>query len=492
MSKFAKTQIIKNVGSSWISLGLNTIVGIFLSPFILHRLGDSAFGLWVLIYSLTGYYGLFDLGIRSSIVRYVAKYSATHEYGELNRLINTAMCCYAVIGAICFVITLVGVRYLDSWFNLPPHLLVSARWLFLMVGGAVSLGFPLGVFGGILEGLQRFYLMNLNRTISTLTRAILIVIALRHGEGLLTVAFLTVVPPLFTAAMNGMIVMHLLPLHFGRSNVDRTSLRRIASYSGTTFMIAIADPLRFKTDAVVIGTFLSSVAITYFSIASRVVDYAGDVVSGLGQIFVSMSSHFDATGDLPSLRKVLINGNRSCALVIFPIATILIVLGKSVIETWVGVRYVAAAYPVLLVLLIPGTIMLAQSASPGILWGMAKHRTLAYIVLSEGVVNLVLSIILVRRLGIIGSAWGTAIPQICVNVLFLPQHLCRIFKISVWTYLRDAFTLPLGLCFPLVLTLLLLQRWFVPHTYFQLGFQLSIAASVYGLCLLWAIKTKQI
>jgi len=93
--KFDKREILKNVGSSWFSLGVNVVTGIFLSPFILHHLGDEAFGLWVLIYSVTGYYGLFDLGIRSSIVRYVAKYSATGQQEEMNLLINTALFNYA-------------------------------------------------------------------------------------------------------------------------------------------------------------------------------------------------------------------------------------------------------------------------------------------------------------------------------------------------------------------------------------------------------------
>ena len=64
-----KLQIIKNVGSTWFSTGLNILIGVFMSPFILHRLGDTAFGLWVLVFSLTGYYGIFDFGIRSSLVR---------------------------------------------------------------------------------------------------------------------------------------------------------------------------------------------------------------------------------------------------------------------------------------------------------------------------------------------------------------------------------------------------------------------------------------
>src|SRR5215471_9660986 len=165
--KFDKRQILKNVSSSWFALGINVLVGIFLSPYILHRLGDEAFGLWILIFSLTGYYGLFDLGIRSSIIRYVAKYSATEEYAELNRLVNTAMFSYGGIGAVAMGITVAGAYYLNSIFRVPAAFESTARWLLLMVGTSVSLGFPLGVFSGTLEGLQRFYLLNFTSISST-------------------------------------------------------------------------------------------------------------------------------------------------------------------------------------------------------------------------------------------------------------------------------------------------------------------------------------
>src|SRR6516164_5067955 len=142
--KFDKSQILKSVGSSWFALGVNVLVGIFLSPYILHRLGDTAFGLWILIFSATGYYGLFDLGIRSSIVRYVAKYSATDEPEELNRLVNTALFGYCGIGFLALVITLVASAYVNVIFRIPADFATTARWLLLMVGTSVSLGFPLG------------------------------------------------------------------------------------------------------------------------------------------------------------------------------------------------------------------------------------------------------------------------------------------------------------------------------------------------------------
>src|SRR5205823_13295117 len=120
--------------------------------------------------------------------------------------------------------------YVDKWFSVAPSFLSTARWLFLMVGASVALGFPLGVFGGILEGLQRFYLLNSTSVASTLIRAVLIVVALQHGRGLLTVALITVSMPLLTQIVNGAVVLRLVRLHFSPKNMDRASMKLIEIY----------------------------------------------------------------------------------------------------------------------------------------------------------------------------------------------------------------------------------------------------------------------
>lgn len=489
--KFDKTQILRNVGSSWFALSVNVAAGIFLSPYILHHLGDTAFGLWILIFSITGYYGLFDLGIRSSIVRYVAKYSATSQQEEMNQLVNTATFSYTAIGILAMAVTLIAAYYVNSIFHIPAEFVSTARWLLLMSGASVSLGFPLGVFSGILEGLQRFYLLNFTSIGSTLLRAVLIVIALQHGKGLLTVALITVSMPLLSGLINAAAVFRHLNLRLGPQYVSRTSMRKIASYSGTTFLIIVAGRLRFKTDALVIGTFVSAAAVTYFTIGSRLVDYASEVVSSLAQIFVPMSSQSQAKGDLDALRKIFVVGNRACSFIIFPITAMLTILGKSVIEAWVGAKYVPSSYPVLLVLLYPTTLMLAQSASGRTLWGMAKHGTWAWVVLAEGTANLILSILLVRPYGILGDAIGTAIPLTCSMIFFLPRHLCRLLGIKIRTYLCRAFVLPILLCVPMIATLLLMQRWYIPHRIVPLLIQLAIAGAVYSIGLAWAFLTHR-
>ena len=144
----------------------------------------------------------------------------------------------------------------------------------------------------------------------------------------------------------------------------------IASRSGrwpTTaalpFLVMVAARLRFRTDELVLGAMMSAVAVTWFNFGARIVDYAQEFVASLAQVFVPMSSQSEAVGNLDRVRKIYIAGNRVCAFLILPITAILIIFGKHIIRIWVGARYVPHSYPVLVVMIIPFALMLAQAAS---------------------------------------------------------------------------------------------------------------------------------
>ncbi len=485
-----KTRAFINIASSWGGLGTSIAVGFFLSPFILHHLGDDAFGLWILIYSFTGYYGIFDFGIRSSLVRYVSKFQATGDKEDLARLVNTNLFIYSCIGLVLVVPTVIGSFYVDRLFRIPPAFLRDARLLFLIVGFSLALGFPMGIADGILEGMQRFYLTNWTNTVGMLTRAVLIVYVLRRGFGLLSVALITVTLPLITSAIRGVMAQRLLVLPFGWKYVSRDSLRQVAKYSSVTFILIVAGRLRFKTDAVIIGTFLSAAAVTHFSIGARLVDYAGETVSSLAQIFTPMSSHFHTIGDYAQLRRIFITGNRACALVMLPMTVTMIVMGKSVIEAWVGPRYVSS-YIVLLIVLIPTTFYHMQSTSNRMLFGMSLHKSLAYVVLMEGIANVILSIVLVRVLGIVGDALGTAIPLLCTALVFLPRHMCRQLGVPVRKFLWEAYFYPVLFCIPMFFVLVVMQRSHYAHRYPQLLLNLLVGVATYGVCVLWFVLTRE-
>ena len=77
--------------SNYASLFVQIAVGFFLTPFIISHLGQTGYGIWVLVGSFVGYYGLLNLGVSSAIVRYIARYSAQKNTSSLNETANTAL-----------------------------------------------------------------------------------------------------------------------------------------------------------------------------------------------------------------------------------------------------------------------------------------------------------------------------------------------------------------------------------------------------------------
>lgn len=463
----AKLQAIRNVSSSWVSLAVTLACGVFLTPFILHRLGDEAYGIWVLIFSTTGLYRIFNLGISSAVIRYVSKFSALRDFESLARFVSTILFLFCCIGGFLLLITLACSLYADRIFHISAEYRRTFPLLLVLVGSAFSVQFPLGVFGGILEGLQLFWWKNLTQMICDVVRVTLIILALNRGLGLFSICLVTVVVSLGSAVFFVVLVHRYLPIRFHIFKFDRAVFREVITYSSVTFLSLVAGLLRFRCDALVIGIFISTGAIAPFSIGSKIIDYCSPLVTGLAQIFTPMSSHHHSQGDTGRLREILIRGNRACAMLMIPACFALIFLGKSVIEVWVGTKYVSS-YWILLTLVVPYTIELSQSASPRILYGISRHWMLGKVRVVEGLTNLALSIFLLHYYGILGVALGTAIPLMLTSTLFLPQHLCRILDVSIWRFVREVFLVPLLLCLPLAIVLCLLQYIAPAHTVLQL------------------------
>src|SRR5262249_22899202 len=144
-----------------------------------------------------------------------------------------------------------------------------------------------------------------------------------------------------------------------------------------------------------------------------------------------------------AIRRVLVDGTRYVLWTILPIQAGLILLGKPFLALWHAPRYADDCYPVLVILALPLALTLSQSISGRILYGIGKLRWYARLTILEALLNLLMSVALVRPLGIEGVAWGTTIPNVIAN-LILAFCVCRLMNVSFTTYLRRSFLAPVA------------------------------------------------
>jgi O-antigen/teichoic acid export membrane protein len=420
------------------------VISFFLAPVLVHGLGDERNGIWSLVESILAYLMLFDLGVAASVVRYVARFETTRDWDKLNRIFSTSLIIFGMAGALTFFVAwALAFPFLET-LGVASELRPETRGMLILLGFNLAAGLPLGVFPCVLDGLGKYPTKTILRSALLLVRTVIFVVIMKQEGGLIELAWAITICNLAEHLLMGVAAWWYLPgLRFSFSYVDRATFRTIRGYSVDAFLAMVAGRISFQTDAVVIGSFLSARFITFFTISARLVEYAKNAVRALTTVLVPAISSLEARGDTESIRQVLVDGTRYVLWIIIPVEAALVLLGKPFLALWMGARYVDLCYPTLVILTIPLALAMAQSVAARVLYGMGRLRWYARAVMAEGAINLLLSMALVRPLGIEGVALGTCIPNGLNNILIM-AYVCRFVGLDIGLYVRRAWILPTG------------------------------------------------
>lgn len=413
------------------------VVALLIMPFVVRTLGDRMYGIWTLVAAFIGYYGVLDLGLTQAITRYLARSLGSADQEECNRVFNTALRIYLLLGGVVLLLTAVLAA-------LAPLFCKSAEdaalfWkIILILGISLALQFPMRVFGGVLEAHMRFD-MTASLDLMTLgLRTGLVIAILVLGYRVVGLAWATLVagiPPMVLLVYWTKKELPFLSLDakYWRMETAKT----LFSYSAFSFIAHIAYIIRFRVDAVVVAAFVGLAAVTHYSIAGRLTQYFIDLVSALLGVLPSLFSRLEGAQDFEALKRTFFFGTKLAISITTFFAFGLLAWGKPFIHRWMGPQYVDA-YPVLAWLTVGLVFGAWQTPSIMLLYGISRHKFLAMFNSVEALVNLALSLVLVRRYGMVGVAAGTMIP-ITINMLVvIPIYVCRVSKIDYFEYLKKA------------------------------------------------------
>ena len=120
-------RVLRNVITNYARDFSGALISFLLTPLMLHLLGPPGYGLWIMVFSLTGYFGLVDQGLRPSLVRYVSRDRAAGDRESLSRTLNSATALYSVAGAVVMAASAVLSAHCGEWFRIDPAMVPAAR-----------------------------------------------------------------------------------------------------------------------------------------------------------------------------------------------------------------------------------------------------------------------------------------------------------------------------------------------------------------------------
>lgn len=433
-------HIIRNVFSNWLGTAATMAVGFFLSPFLVHRLGNEAYGIWVLAISAIGYLAALDLGMRSSVLRFVSKGRTTGDHYGASAALSAALWVRLQISAVVVLLSAILAYVFPMLFKVPPDLAWNARVAVGIIGLNLALTMCLGVFGGVLSGLNRYDLQTAVTLAQMVVRVVGVVIVLHLKYGIVAIALCELAASLLGNVLLVVLARHIYPeLRVWFRRPERDVLRSLWSYSFYAFLTTIAIQLVYQTDNLVVGTFVSAAAVTSYAIGNSLCRYTDQFTSAMTMSFVPAASTYEAAGNTDRLQSLYRVGTQAMMALYLPIVATLLIRGRTFIGLWMGPQYSKVSGTVLIIL---GTALLfsqANNTAFAIAFGTERHKVIAKWAICEGVANLVLSVILVRRIGIYGVAIGTLVPSLAVQLIFWPRYVSKIIGLKSWEIMMEVW-----------------------------------------------------
>jgi O-antigen/teichoic acid export membrane protein len=434
-----RTQFVRNALLNWTALSIGLLVPFFLSPFTIHHLGNVTYGIWVLVISSVSYFHLLDLGLRNAVITFVSQSRTLGVQAESRRVVSTAMWLRLGIGIVILMLAGLIAAWFPHLFSIPYQLIRAARLAIIFSALSLAVTLASGVPAAVLAAVHRYDLLSSVSLLRTVLRTAGFVVLLDRGFGIVALSIWELTAAVVVGLAYAGACARLCPELGKMLPPDRAMIRKLWGYSAYAFLITMGGAVITYTDNGIVGLFLSPGAVIFYAIAANLILYSREVISTMSSMFVPVASGFEAGGRTEQLRQLLVRGTQASLLLSLPISIVLFVRGRTFITLWMGAEYGSLSGALLQILLVNQVFTVANLTSSGIIFGMAKHRPLARWVLFEAVTNLLLSVILVKRIGIYGVAWGTALAGVICNLVFWPRYVSKLLNLPLRWYLWKAW-----------------------------------------------------
>lgn len=438
---------------------IKVLVALLMTPLMVSSFGESMYGLWVLVGSFSGFYGLIDIGLLRAVGRYMSRAIGQDDLEEVKYVFNTSLAVFSFLGFCVFILACLF-TYFAPYFikGAQAYDVDLLRAVIILFSINVVIGFPMRSFWGVLSSNLRYDVSAGLDLFNVLLKAVAFFVFLKLGYGVLVIAIVACVADLIWNFLNVAYVFKIAPyLVVSRSYFDPSRIKVFFNYSIYAFISKIAASIKFNLDNFVISMFVGLSPIAVYSIGTRLVMYAADFLVKLIGLMGPVFSQYEGKGDFESIKKYFFFTLKIAIYLSFLFGTMLIIFGSPFILRWVGAQF-KDSYKIILVLVFPVVMQMLMDPAQGLLYGISKHKILTFVYFGEACANLVLSLIFVRYWGIVGVALGTAIPLFLIKFFFEPFYVSCVLKISV----RSFYALMFENMLKAGLVLFLLSRLIVP------------------------------
>jgi O-antigen/teichoic acid export membrane protein len=412
----------RNVTTSYLCAVTLALVGFLTTPVLTHGLGILRYGVWALIGSLIPFLEILELGFANATVAFVSRHLELEDDEKVASTLNTSFLCLSVLGIIAFAGVVVFAYFLPEIIpTIPKSLVGQGQFLLLLLAFDMALSIPMDTFGGALNALQRFDLLNYSLIAVTVCQAIAWVVVLWLHGGLIALGVVTVAISLM-GQMSRLVMAHrLLPwFRLSLRRFDRAILKTFSLATGWYSLAQVAQAVINLSDVLIVGAFAGVRAAAVYAVAQRLALLPQRVVQPRSFLLFAKAGQLAARDNQSGLRDSTDQVVGFVRYLSIPAAIVLGFLAGPAVEVWVGPLYREAAACIGLLCIAAVVQAWGQAISLAIS-GAGRPRLASVLYAGEAVIHVGLGIVLSSRYGALGMAEAALIGAVLLEgMLMLP------------------------------------------------------------------------
>ena len=433
----------KEIGTiiSYLNITLNMVISIFFTPFLISSLGNSEYGVYRIVQSFSGQLSIMSFGISALIVRNIIYYDTKKLKKEKENFLFMAIIISYILGFIIFLIGSGLYLSIDKIYNnsLSIEEIVIAKRLFILLVVNIVITVISDSYMGIIMAHERFIVSSGSKMLKLLLRIVLIFVLLKLNIKSIGIVIsdlcVSLILYLFVILYNKIILKEKVKFYY----FDKETLRISFLFSIAIFLQAVINQVNQNLDSVILGIMTSSTIVTLYSLALTLYTSFNSLVSVISGVFGPQAAKLVAkNASKEELTDFVIIPGRVQLMIAGLAITGFLLFGKNFIKICVGNDFIEAYY-IVLILIIPVVIPLIENVTEAILDAMLKRMGRSIILFVMCIINVIISILLIKRIGYIGAAFGTAISVIIGNGIILNIYLKKVVGLQIFRMFKEIF-----------------------------------------------------
>lgn len=455
-----------------------SLVGLIITPFLVTNFGLEQYGIYILITSIFGYYGIFSFGLGQGLIKFVSEFKSKNLDREVNDAVNSVFLTHLIIG---FILSCCIYQFSDKiifLFNVSTTFFEDAVISLQVAALGFFFSMLASTYSSALRGLELYGGVTVIDSISNLALNLLLLIVLMFNYGIKEAVWVNVFIAFIQLFTYSILFKKNLKSYYFRIRFNVKIITKFLSFTLYLFLSRISNIFATYVVRFVISFFLGPSAVTFYVVPAKLLGAIGGVLSSAANAIFPYTSRLAALGQQDEIKRSFLKSNLIFAGISFPILMVVSLFAKPIMTFWMGTDFAEESWIILSIISLSGIIGSLTTIPNLVLLGLGNSKLIGIfsgITIASYITFLPL---LTQQFGLVGASVALLITSFIV-IGFVMTKTTQVIGLKLSQFVNKVYRIHFIPIITFIFAYLFVRMFLPEGNTIQLAFGMGLCAFYY-------------